>query len=447
MKKIAILGGGESGVGAAILAKDKGHDVFLSDMGTIAQKYVNILEAEYIPYEMGHPHSEQLILSADEIIKSPGIPLTAPLIRKATEAGIPIISEIEFAQRYTDAKMLCITGSNGKTTTTTLLWHILRKAGLDASVAGNIGMSLAWQVARDPHEYYVVELSSFQLDNMYDFHAHVAILLNITPDHLDRYDHKMELYADAKLRIARNQTPSDAFIYWEEDPESLSAMQRTQINARMLPFASHQTADAAAWINDDYMVIKCGWFNWEMLREQMSLRGLHNMYNSMAATLAAQFIGVAPKYICEGLHDFKAVEHRLESVKEIDGVLYINDSKATNVASTYYALESMTRPTILLLGGTDKGNDYNDILPFMKQKVKAVVAMGLDNKKITDFCAANGFPCADTHSLADAMQAARDFAVKGDVVLLSPACASFDLFKSYIDRGLQFKAAVNNIAD
>ncbi len=447
MDKIVILGGGESGAGAAVLAARKGFSVFLSDTGLLKPEYTRMLEAEGIPFEQGHPHTEAEVLSASTIVKSPGIPLSAPIIVKAREKGIPVISEIEFAARYTSSRMLCITGSNGKTTTTTLLHHILCCAGIDASMAGNIGMSLALQVATDPHEVYVVELSSFQLDNMYDFHADTAILLNITPDHLDRYEHSMELYADAKMRITRNQTPSDCFIYWQEDPETAAAMTRTRSEATPLPFGVRRTPSSAAWLEGDVMHISTPQGAWSMPREDIAIKGLHNIYNSMAASIAATRLGIAPEVIRKALASFKAVPHRLEHVAEIDGVEYINDSKATNVASTYYALESMTRPTVLILGGTDKGNDYTDILDFMRRKVTHVVAMGADNEKIMRFCRDHGFSADDTHSLADALQACRKAARPGDTVLLSPCCASFDLFKSYIDRGDRFRAAVLDLME
>lgn len=447
MDKIVILGGGESGAGAAVLAARKGFSVFLSDTGLLKPEYTRMLEAEGIPFEQGHPHTEAEVLSASTIVKSPGIPLSAPIIVKAREKGIPVISEIEFAARYTSSRMLCITGSNGKTTTTTLLHHILCCAGIDASMAGNIGMSLALQVATDPHEVYVVELSSFQLDNMYDFHADTAILLNITPDHLDRYEHSMELYADAKMRITRNQTPSDCFIYWQEDPETAAAMTRTRSEATPLPFGVRRTPSSAAWLEGDVMHISTPQGAWSMPREEIAIKGLHNIYNSMAASIAATRLGIAPEVIRKALASFKAVPHRLEHVAEIDGVEYINDSKATNVASTYYALESMTRPTVLILGGTDKGNDYTDILDFMRRKVTHVVAMGADNEKIMRFCREHGFSADDTHSLADALQACRKAARPGDTVLLSPCCASFDLFKSYIDRGDRFRAAVLDLME
>lgn len=442
MDKIVILGGGESGAGAAVLARRKGFDVFLSDTGSLKPEYARMLEDEGIPYEQGHPHTEAEVLSASTIIKSPGIPLSAPIIVKAREKGIPVISEIEFAGRYTSSRMVCVTGSNGKTTTTTLLHHILTCAGIDASMAGNVGMSLALQVARDPHDVYVVELSSFQLDNMYDFRADTAILLNITPDHLDRYEHSMSLYADAKMRITRNQTPADCFIYWQEDPETLAAMTRTPSQGTPLPFGVARTHSSAAWLDGDVMHVSLPQASWSMPRAEIAIKGLHNIYNSMAAAIAATRLGIDPAVIRRALATFKAVPHRLERVAEVDGVEYVNDSKATNVASTYYALESMTRPTVLILGGTDKGNDYRDILDFMRAKVKHVVAMGVDNAKIMDFCREYGFPADDTGSLQDALLACRRAAAPGDTVLLSPCCASFDLFKSYVDRGDRFRAAV-----
>lgn len=445
-KKLVVLGGGESGVGAAILGKDKGMDVFLSDMGHITPRYADRLDAEGISWEQG-THTLDRILQADEVVKSPGIPPTSPVMKAISEKGIPVISEIELAGRYTDAKMVCITGSNGKTTTTMLTYHILRDAGIDAGLAGNVGKSLALQVARDPHDVYVIELSSFQLENMYDFKANVAVILNITPDHLDRYEHSMELYADAKMRITRNQTPSDCFIYWQEDPETAAAMTRTRSEATPLPFGVRRTPSSAAWLEGDVMHISTPQGAWSMPREEIAIKGLHNIYNSMAASIAATRLGIAPEVIRKALASFKAVPHRLEHVAEIDGVEYINDSKATNEASTYYALESMTRPTVLILGGTDKGNDYTDILDFMRRKVTHVVAMGADNEKIMRFCRDHGFSADDTHSLADALQACRKAARPGDTVLLSPCCASFDLFKSYIDRGDRFRAAVLDLME
>lgn len=446
MKRIVILGGGESGVGAAILAKDKGFDVFLSDAGSLAEKYRKVLVEENIPFEEGS-HSIERILNADEIIKSPGIPLDAPVVAKAMAKNIPIISEIEFAGRYTDAKMVCITGSNGKTTTTTLIHHILTHAGIDAGLAGNIGNSLAWQVARNPRPVYVIELSSFQLDNMYSFKANIAVLMNITPDHLDRYDHKMQNYVNAKFRILRNLTPEDAFIYWQDDPVVSEQLKKVVSDARFYPFAEHREENTAAYINaEDELIIRTPGTSLEMPRADLALNGLHNVYNSMAAGITAGLLNIRKEDIREALSHFAGVEHRLEPVATIDGVEWINDSKATNVNSCWYALEAMKRPTVLILGGKDKGNDYSEILPLVREKVKAIVAMGKDNAKIIDFFSANtSLPVFDTHSLDEAVGQCRRLASAGDTVLLSPCCASFDLFKSYEDRGRRFKTAVSRI--
>ncbi|MGM9872168.1 MAG: UDP-N-acetylmuramoyl-L-alanine--D-glutamate ligase [Muribaculaceae bacterium] len=442
-KRMVILGGGESGIGAAILAKDRGYDVFLSDCGTIAPRYIETLQREGIAYEQGH-HTAQLILNADEVVKSPGIPLTAPMVAQLAAQGTPIISEIEFAGRYTDAKMVCITGSNGKTTTTTLIHHILVRAGIDASVAGNIGKSLALQVAREPHKVYVIELSSFQLDNMYKFRANIAVLLNITPDHLDRYDYKMQNYVNAKFRILQNMTPCDAFIYWQDDPVVSAQLARLRVDAQIYPLAEHREENTAAYIDaEDNIIINTPGTSMTMPRADLALHGLHNVYNSLAAGLSACLLNVGSDAIRSALADFRGVEHRLEPVATIDGVEWINDSKATNVDSCWYALESMTRPTVLILGGKDKGNDYSEILPLVKAKVKAIVAMGKDNAKIVDFFTAAGISVTDTHSIGDAIDACRALAGEGDTVLLSPCCASFDLFSSYEDRGRQFKALVN----
>ena len=442
-KRMVILGGGESGVGAAILAKDRGYDVFLSDSGTIAPRYIETLQREGIAYEQGH-HTAELILNADEVVKSPGIPLTAPMVAQLAAQGTPIISEIEFAGRYTDAKMVCITGSNGKTTTTTLIHHILVRAGIDASVAGNIGKSLALQVAREPHKVYVIELSSFQLDNMYKFRANIAVLLNITPDHLDRYDYKMQNYVNAKFRILQNMTPCDAFIYWQDDPVVSAQLARLRVDAQIYPLAEHREENTAAYIDaEDNVIINTPGTSMTMPRADLALHGLHNVYNSLAAGLSACLLNVGSDAIRSALADFRGVEHRLEPVATIDGVEWINDSKATNVDSCWYALESMTRPTVLILGGKDKGNDYSEILPLVKAKVKAIVAMGKDNAKIVDFFTAAGISVTDTHSIGDAIAACRALAGEGDTVLLSPCCASFDLFSSYEDRGRQFKALVN----
>ncbi len=441
-KRLVVLGAGESGTGAAILAKDKGMDVFLSDSGTIAPKYRQTLIDERISFEEGG-HTFEKILNADEVVKSPGIPLTAPVIVELQKKGIPVISEIEFAGRYTDAKMVCITGSNGKTTTTMLIHHILTHAGIDAGLAGNVGNSLAWQVARCPHEVYVVELSSFQLDNMYSFKANIAVLLNITPDHLDRYDYKMQNYINAKFRILRNMTPQDVFIFWNDDPVITEQLRHITTAARMLPFSETCEEDSAAYIDaENELVFNTPGTCMKMPRADLALNGLHNVYNSMAAGLSACFLDIRKEDVRDALSDFIGVEHRLEFVADIDGVRWINDSKATNVNSCYYALEAMTRPTVLILGGKDKGNDYSEILPLVKEKVKAIVAMGLHNEKIMEFFAPHVSTVVDTDNLSDAIEACHRLTVSGDTVLLSPCCASFDLFKSYEDRGRQFKSKV-----
>lgn len=443
-RRLVVLGGGESGAGAAVLAKVKGMDVFLSDMGTIAPAYKKLLDSHGIAWEEGG-HTESLILNADEVVKSPGIPPTAPLVRKLVEKGIPVISEIELAGRYTDAKMVCITGSNGKTTTTLLLHHILRDAGINAGLAGNVGRSLALQVATEKHDVYVVELSSFQLENMYRFKADIAVIMNITPDHLDRYDHKMENYAAAKFRILRNQTPEDYFIYWQDDPLIAAQIREHQGEARRLPFGETHEEDTAAWVEDGIVRYAAPREVWDIPRDKLSLPGLHNLYNSMAAGLGASALNVEPEKIRKALGNFPAVEHRLEYVATVDGVKYVNDSKATNVNSTWYALESMTAPTVLILGGKDKGNDYNEILPLVREKVKAIVCMGVDNSKLLDFFSGEVAQIADTHSLEEAVAACRRLSSPGDTVLLSPCCASFDLFKSYEDRGERFKNAVKGM--
>ena len=423
-KRIVVLGAGESGSGAAILAKEKGFDVFVSDCGTISEPYRALLDQNGVQWEDGK-HSEELILNADEVVKSPGIPLTAPLIQKLQAQGTPIISEIEFAARYTNAKMICITGSNGKTTTTSLIYYILRNAGLNVGLAGNIGNSLALQVAHEDHDYYVIELSSFQLDNMYDFKADVAILLNITPDHLDRYDYKFQNYIDAKFRITRNQTKEDSFIYWAEDPVIDREMKKIQLGATLYPYGFSVPNPLP------------------LGEEELALKGKHNVLNSMAATIAAKVVGIKKEVIRESLKTFQGVEHRLQYVATVRGVRWINDSKATNVNSCWYALESMTTPTVLILGGKDKGNDYSEIDELVKQKCHTLVFMGLHNEKLREhFEKFEELKIFDTDNLHDAVMAAYNSAHEGDTVLLSPCCASFDLFKSYEDRGEQFMAAV-----
>lgn len=447
-RKIVVLGAGESGTGAAILALDKGFEVFVSDFGKIKDKYKAMLDKEGIAWEEGG-HTMSRILDADEVVKSPGIAKETPVMQAIAAKNIPVISEIEFAGRYAAARMICITGSNGKTTTTLLTYHILREAGVDVGLAGNVGRSLALQVARDPHAVYVIELSSFQLDNMYRFHANVAVILNITPDHLDRYDHSMEKYVRAKFRILQNQTAADAFIYWNEDPVIAEQLRHIEVGATCYPFAEHATPDMhpqpAAFVDgNDMLCVHTPGDNFSMPRSELSLNGLHNLYNSMAASLAACIEGVDHDTLRRSLSDFEGVEHRLEFVREFDGVRYVNDSKATNVNSTWYALEAMRTPVVLILGGKDKGNDYTEILPLVRRKVHAIVAMGLHNEKIVDFFK-DTVPVTDTDNLADAIAAARTLAKPGDTVLLSPCCASFDLFTSYEDRGRKFKDAVRNL--
>lgn len=444
-RRIAVLGGGESGVGAAVLAKVKGMDVWLSDFGNIADKYKARLDEYSINWEEGH-HTEERILAADEVVKSPGIPDTAPIIQKIKAKNIPVISEIEFAGRYTDAKMVCITGSNGKTTTTMLTYHILKDAGLNVGLAGNVGASLAYQVATANHDVYVIELSSFQLDNMYDFKANIAVLLNITPDHLDRYNYEMQNYVNAKFRILQNQTKDDSFIYWEDDPVIAEQLNHINVEAQMLPFSEHNEEGARAYCDGDTLVFNAAeGTDFEMPVDELALNGLHNLYNSMAAGLSASLLNIKKDVIRKALSDFQSVEHRLEYVDTINGIRYVNDSKATNVNSCWYALESMKTPVVLILGGKDKGNDYSEIEKFVTDKVSAIVCMGKDNEKIKAFFAGKVPVIADTHSIGDAVSEATRLAKSGDTVLLSPCCASFDLFKSYEDRGRQFKDEVRKL--
>ena len=442
MKRLVVIGGGESGVGAAVLGKVKGMDVWLTDMGAIAPRYKEILDKWEISWEEGH-HTEDKVLSADEIVKSPGVPLTAPLIAKAMAKGIPVISEIELAGRYTDAKMVCITGSNGKTTTTLLTYHIFKEAGLNVGLAGNVGKSLAMQVATEHHDVYVIELSSFQLDNMYDFKANIAVMLNITPDHLDRYDHKMENYTAAKFRIMQNQTSDDAFIYWEDDPIISAQLKSMQTEARLYPFSARDDKSCTAYLSDGEMHINVDGDEWSMPRKEMSLQGLHNVYNSMAASISASLMHIKKEHIRKALASFEAVEHRLEFVRSLNGVRYINDSKATNVNSTWYALESMTDPVVLILGGKDKGNDYSEIEQLVKDKVVAIVCLGVDNTKLHAFFDGMVPVVEDARSMQECIDKCHALAKDGQTVLLSPCCASFDLFNSYEDRGAQFKQCVN----
>ena len=440
MKRIVVLGAGESGAGAAVLAKVKGFDTFVSDMSNISEKYKNLLKKHDISWEEGK-HTEELILNADEIIKSPGIPNEAPIIQKLKAQGTPIISEIEFAGRYTNAKMICITGSNGKTTTTSLIYHIFKSAGLNVGLAGNIGKSLALQVATEQHDYYIIELSSFQLDDMYNFRANIAVLMNITPDHLDRYDHNMQNYINAKFRIAQNQTQDDAFIFWNDDPIIKQELSKHGIKAQLYPFSAIKEEGAVAYVEQHEVVInKPIAFNME--QEKLALTGTHNLYNSLAAGISANLAGITKDDIRKALSDFKGVEHRLEKVARVRGIDFINDSKATNVNSCWYALQSMPTKTILILGGKDKGNDYTEIEDLVKEKCSGLVYLGLHNEKLHTFFDRFGLPVADVQSMKDAVDAAYKMAQKGETVLLSPCCASFDLFKSYEDRGEQFKKCV-----
>ncbi|MCD8557111.1 UDP-N-acetylmuramoyl-L-alanine--D-glutamate ligase [Bacteroides graminisolvens] len=440
MKRIVVLGAGESGAGAAVLAKVKGFDTFVSDMSNISEKYKNLLKKHDISWEEGK-HTEELILNADEIIKSPGIPNEAPIIQKLKAQDTPIISEIEFAGRYTNAKMICITGSNGKTTTTSLIYHIFKSAGMNVGLAGNIGKSLALQVATEQHDYYIIELSSFQLDDMYNFRANIAVLMNITPDHLDRYDHNMQNYINAKFRIAQNQTQDDAFIFWNDDPIIKQELSKHGIKAQLYPFSAIKEEGAVAYVEQHEVVInKPIAFNME--QEKLALTGTHNLYNSLAAGISANLAGITKDDIRKALSDFKGVEHRLEKVARVRGIDFINDSKATNVNSCWYALQSMPTKTILILGGKDKGNDYTEIEDLVKEKCSGLVYLGLHNEKLHTFFDRFGLPVADVQSMKDAVDAAYKMAQKGETVLLSPCCASFDLFKSYEDRGEQFKKCV-----
>ena len=444
MKKIVVLGAGESGTGAAILAKCKGMDVFVSDIGDITPMYQALLDQHHIAWESGQ-HTPHLIMDADEVIKSPGIPLTTPLIRQLIAQGTPILSEIEFAARYTNAKMICITGSNGKTTTTSLIFDVLLRAGLDVGLAGNIGNSLALQVAQEDHAYYVIELSSFQLDNCYDFKADIAILLNITPDHLDRYEHQFQNYVDAKFRITRNQTSKDVFIYWSEDPIINREIARLQPQATLYPFGSSE--QNMAYTDGSHLVVttKPDVVPLRVPLHELNLKGKHNQLNSMAADLAAQILNIHNDVIRESLRKFTGVDHRLQYVATVKGVRYINDSKATNVNSCWYALESMTTPTVLILGGTDKGNDYSDIDQLILKKCHTLIFMGKDNSKLIKHFGPLGIRYISTDNLSEAVQSAYQIANAGDTVLLSPCCASFDLFKNYEDRGQQFITAVRNL--
>jgi UDP-N-acetylmuramoylalanine--D-glutamate ligase len=444
LKKVVILGAGESGAGSAILAKKHGFDVFVSDSGTIMEDYRKILEENGIALEEGK-HSEDIILSADEVIKSPGIRDDAPLVVKIRDKGIPVISEIEFAGRYCKGKKICITGSNGKTTTTNLVYHILKKAGLKAAITGNVGNSFAMAVAVGSYDYYVIELSSFQLDGMSDFRADIAILLNITPDHLDRYGYKLQNYIDSKFRITRNQQKSDLFIYWEGDPIIRSELAKNNYGMTHLPFSYEKSRGMAGYIENDELIIDFPKKTRIMTIHEMALKGRHNVYNSMAAAIAGKVLNIRKDVIRESLSDFQGVEHRLEPVITVCGINFINDSKATNVNSAWYAIECMENDIVWIVGGVDKGNDYTELFDVVKKKVRAVVCLGKDNRKIVEAFSDKVPTIVETSSMEEAVRSSYYLAKKGQTVLLSPCCASFDLFKNYEDRGRQFKAAVRNL--
>ena len=439
------MGGAESGVGAAVLAKVKGFDVFLSDNGTIKEEYIKTLRDWNIDFEQGG-HSENLILNADEVVKSPGIPSTAAIVRKLADQGTHIVSEIEFASRFDSAKKICITGSNGKTTTTSLIHYLLTEAGLNVGLGGNIGKSYAMQVATEKHDYYVLEVSSFQLDDTYEFRPDIAIITNITPDHLDRYDHKMENYVKAKFKITRNLRPEDCFIFDSDDKITIEHLSKIVLQAKMLPFTQERkNLEQGAWLEDDKFVVRYEDNDTDVYLKELALGGKHNIYNSMAAALAAKATGIKDEVIRNSLKSFSPIEHRLEPVLSVADVMYINDSKATNVDSAWYALESQTRPVVWIVGGKDKGNDYSILEDLVREKVKGIVCMGLDNSKIHAAFDSITSNIVDTASAEEAVKAASRMAEAGDVVLLSPCCASFDLFENYEDRGRKFKEAVRRL--
>jgi UDP-N-acetylmuramoylalanine--D-glutamate ligase len=443
-KKIVILGAGESGTGSAVLARKQGFDVFVSDKGPIKENYREVLEKNSIKWEEEN-HNESIILSADEIIKSPGITEKAPIIKKIREKGIPVISEIEFAGRYAKGLKICITGSNGKTTVTNLIYHILKKAGKNVAMTGNVGNSFAMAVAEDSYDYYVIELSSFQLDGMYDFKADIAVLLNITPDHLDRYDYKLQNYIDSKFRVIQNQKKDDFLIYWQGDPIIKTELSLRKPGMTMLPFSDEIKEGMAAYIENNELIIDyLNKINLMTIHE-FALKGRHNTYNSMAAAIAGKILNIRKEVIRESLADFQGVEHRLEPVITVCGINFINDSKATNVNSTWYALECMENDVIWIVGGIDKGNDYSELFQVVKKKVKAIVCLGKDNRKIMEVFKDKVATIVETTTMEEAVRSSYYLAKKGETVLLSPACASFDLFKNYEDRGRQFKQAIRNL--
>ncbi len=446
MGRIVVLGGAESGVGAAVLAKVKGFDVFLSDNGKLKDDYKALMDNWQIAYEEGG-HTPEKVLDADEVVKSPGIPETAPMVRALRDKGIHVISEIEFAARYDTAKKICITGSNGKTTTTSIIYYLLKEAGLNVGLGGNIGKSYALQVATEQHDYYVLEISSFQLDGCYDFRPDIAIITNITPDHLDRYDYNMENYVRSKFRITRNLRPEDCFIFDSDDKITIDHLSKIVLQARMLPMSQTHEVEQGAYLEGQKIVMRVGEDESEIYLSELALGGKHNIYNSMAAALAAKAAGIRNDVIRKSLRTFQPIEHRLEPVLEVKDVLYINDSKATNVDAAWYALDCQHKPVVWIVGGTDKGNDYEVLKPLVKEKVKAIVCLGVDNKKFHEaFEAIVGTDkMVDTLSAEEAVKASAAFAEAGDVVLLSPCCASFDLFTCYEDRGEKFKEAVRNL--
>jgi UDP-N-acetylmuramoylalanine--D-glutamate ligase len=444
MQRLVVLGGGESGVGTAILGKKKGYEVFVSDFGTISEKYKNVLREYSIDWE-DNQHTEEKILSADIVMKSPGIPEKATIVKKLLEKKIPVISEIEFAYPFTNATTIGITGSNGKTTTTMLTYHLLKSAGLNVGLAGNIGKSFAWQVAEENFDCYVLELSSFQLDGVFNYKPHIAVLTNISPDHLDRYDYKYENYIASKFRITMNQEPSDYLIYDYDDEATSNWLKNNNTKAKLLPFSIEKIMTNGAFINKDNMEVIINSEEFEMKTNGVSLEGKHNLKNAMAASMVAVLMNVRKQTIRESLSNFQGVEHRLEKVLKIQNVQYINDSKATNVNATFFALDSMTVPTVWIVGGVDKGNDYSEIMSLVREKVKAIICLGIDNKKLIDAFAGVVDIMVEVDNMRDAVNTAKHIAEKGDNVLLSPACASFDLFENYEDRGRQFKNAVRNL--
>ena len=443
-ERLVVLGGGESGVGAAILGMAKGYETFVSDFGAIQPLYKAELEQRGIPYEENR-HTEELILNATLVVKSPGIPDKASIVKVLHQAGIPVISEIELAGRFTAAKTVCITGSNGKTTTTMLIHELLKRAGMKVGLAGNIGKSFAWQVAEEDYDVYVLEISSFQLDGMFDFRANLAILTNITPDHLDRYDYKMQNYTDSKFRIVQNQTEEDFFIYNDDDPIIATELARRDLPAKKLPFSIDHRLAEGAWVEGDQMKINVYNNIFDMTILELALQGKHNLNNSMAAGISGMVLKLRKDDIRECLSDFQGVEHRLERFMRVHDIEFINDSKATNVNSVWYALESMSTKVVWIVGGIDKGNDYSQLLDLVKEKVTAIVCLGLDNSKIKAAFGETGIEMLEAKSMPEAVRSAYFLASKGDSVLLSPACASFDLFRNYEDRGRQFKEAVRNL--